>query len=81
MTVQPNILAGKRQAGDQSRLLLRPNVCCGGASRQFQFHKSSQLFIGTHNETLSIIANSVCNKDSSPARIDSQHNPNSNRLW
>jgi len=44
MTVQAKILAIKRQAA------------CGGANRRFQFHKRSQLFFGSRNETLSIVA-------------------------
>jgi len=32
---------------------------------QFQFHKRRQLFIGVHNETLSIIALCVSNEDCS----------------
>ena len=35
-------------------------------NRRFQFHKRSQLFIRTHNETLAIVAMRVCNKDRSP---------------
>jgi len=38
-------------------------------NRRFQFHKRSQLFIGMHNETLSV-AMSVCNPDRSPAGIN-----------
>jgi hypothetical protein len=40
------------------------------ADRRFQSQKRSQFFIGTHNETLSIVAMRVCNPDRSPARID-----------
>jgi hypothetical protein len=39
-------------------------------NRRFQFHKSSQLFIRTHNETLSVVAVRVGNEDRSPVRID-----------
>jgi hypothetical protein len=39
-------------------------------NRRFEFHKSRQLFIRTHNETLSVIAVRVCNPDRSPARIN-----------
>jgi hypothetical protein len=44
MPVQPNVSAIKRQAH------------CGGANRRFEFQKRRQLFIGPHNETLSIAA-------------------------
>ena len=30
-------------------------------NRPFQFHKRRQLFIRTHNETLSVVAMCVCN--------------------
>jgi hypothetical protein len=36
------------------------------ANRQFQFHKSGQLFIRRHNEPLSIVAMRVSNPDCSP---------------
>jgi len=39
------------------------------ANRRFQFNKQRQLFIGTHNETLSAIAVRIRNPDCSPARI------------
>jgi hypothetical protein len=39
------------------------------ANRFFQFQKRSQLFIGTHNEALSIAAMCVCNPDCSPVGI------------
>jgi hypothetical protein len=32
-------------------------------NRPLQLHKRSQLFIRTHNETLSIVAMCVCNPD------------------
>jgi hypothetical protein len=57
MPVQPNISAIKRQAH------------WGGANRRFKFHKRSQLFIRTHNETFSVVAMRVSNPDCSPARI------------
>jgi hypothetical protein len=38
-------------------------------NRQFKFHKSSQLFISPHNETLSVVAVRVCNEDRSPVGI------------
>ena len=41
-----------------------------GTNRPFQFQKRSQLFIRTHNETLSIVAMRVCNPDCSPIGIN-----------
>jgi hypothetical protein len=38
-------------------------------NRQFKLHKSRQLFIRVHNETLSVIAVCVSNPDGSPAGI------------
>jgi hypothetical protein len=38
-------------------------------NRPFQFHKRRQLFIRTHNETLSVTAMRVCNPDRSPLGI------------
>ena len=35
-----------------------------------QFHKRSQLFIRTHNKTLSVAAMRVCNPDRSPVGIN-----------
>jgi hypothetical protein len=40
------------------------------ANRRFKFNKSRQLFIRAHNETFSVIAMRVRDKDRSPARID-----------
>jgi hypothetical protein len=37
--------------------------------RRFEFQKRGQLLIRTHNETLSIVAMSVCNPECSPAAI------------
>ena len=39
-------------------------------NRPLQFQKRSQLFIRTHNETLSIVAMRVCNPDRSPVGIN-----------
>jgi hypothetical protein len=39
------------------------------AGDSFKFEKRSQLFISTHNETLSVIAMRVGNKDSLPIGI------------
>jgi len=41
------------------------------ASRRLQFDKRSQLFIGTHNEPLTVTAMRISNKDRSSARIQS----------
>jgi hypothetical protein len=38
-------------------------------NRRFQFHERGQLFIGTHNKTLSVIAVCVSNPDYSSLRI------------
>jgi hypothetical protein len=38
-------------------------------NRPFQFQKRSQLIIGVHNETLSVVAMRVNNPDCSPLRI------------
>jgi hypothetical protein len=40
-----------------------------GSNRRFQFEERRQLFIRTHNESLSVIAMRVNNEDCSPARI------------
>jgi hypothetical protein len=58
MTVQANISAIKRQAA------------CGGPNRRFQFHERGQLFFGSRNETLSVVAMRVNNPDCSPLRIN-----------
>ena len=39
--------------------------------RSFQFHKRSQLFIRTHNETLSVVAMRVSNPDRSSFKFES----------
>ena len=38
--------------------------------RRFEFQKRSQLFIRTHNETLSVVAMRVNNPDRSPFGIN-----------
>ena len=38
-------------------------------NRRFEFDKRGQLFIRTHNETLSIVAMCISNEDCPPARI------------
>jgi len=40
------------------------------ANRQIEFDKRSQLFIGLHNETLSIVAMCVGDPDRSPVGIN-----------
>jgi hypothetical protein len=40
-----------------------------GANHRFEFHKSSQLFIRTHDEALSVVAMRVSNEDRSPIGI------------
>jgi hypothetical protein len=47
------------------------------ANRRFQFHKCSQLFIRTHNETLSIVAVRVCNRSVARWNQSLPRNPNS----
>jgi hypothetical protein len=42
---------------------------CAATNRRFQFQKRSQLFLRTHNETLSVIAMRVGNPDCSPVGI------------
>jgi hypothetical protein len=39
-------------------------------NRRFKFHKRSQLFIRTHNETLSVVAMRISNPDRSPVGIN-----------
>jgi hypothetical protein len=39
-------------------------------NRRLKFEKRSQLFIGMHNKTLSIVAMRVCNPDCSPVGIN-----------
>jgi hypothetical protein len=36
---------------------------------RFQFKKRSQLFIGTHNKTLSVVAVRVSDEDRSPVTV------------
>jgi hypothetical protein len=38
-------------------------------NRRFEFHKRSQLFIRSHDETLSVVAMCVRNPDRSPVGI------------
>jgi hypothetical protein len=40
------------------------------ANRRFKFEKRGQLFIRTHDETLSIVAMCVSNPDRSPVGIN-----------
>ena len=46
--------------------LLPARVMVVAIARRFKFQKRSQLFIGTHNEALSVAAMCVCNPDRSP---------------
>jgi hypothetical protein len=39
-------------------------------AQKSQFNKRVQLFIGTHNETLAIVAVRVCKPDCAPSQID-----------
>src|SRR5439155_12293660 len=56
--------------------------CFAHRNRRFQLQKCSQLFIGTHNETLSVVAVCVSNPDCSPIEIHTlRRSPNSNRLY
>jgi hypothetical protein len=45
-------------------------LTASGADRRFKFQKRSQLFIGTHNETLSLVPMRINKPDCSPARIN-----------
>ena len=45
-------------------------MTCLAAAQQFKFKKSRQLFIRTHNKTLSVVAMCVGNSDRSPVRIN-----------
>jgi hypothetical protein len=49
----------------------------GDTNRPFQFQKRRQLLIGLHNETLSLVAMRICNKDRSPVGIDLRRSLNS----
>ena len=42
----------------------------GSANRRLQFHKRSQLFIRTHNETLAVVAMRVRNPERPPVGIN-----------
>jgi hypothetical protein len=46
------------------------NQFAASANRRFQFQKGGQLFIRTHNETLSVAAMCVNNPDRSPVGIN-----------
>jgi hypothetical protein len=50
--------------------LLRHCIHCELANCRFQFQKSRQLFIRTHNEALSVAAMCVGNPDRSPVGIN-----------
>jgi hypothetical protein len=53
---------GENYANSSSQFAATPN-------RRFDFEKRSQLFVCAHNETLSVGAMCVNNKDCSPVRI------------
>ena len=58
--------------------LLPARIMVVAIARRFKFQKRSQLFIGVHNETLSIIA---CNPRSfADGNQSLRRSPNSNRL-
>jgi hypothetical protein len=40
------------------------------ANRRFEFRKRGQLFLGVHNETLSVAVMCVCDPDCSPVGIN-----------
>jgi hypothetical protein len=44
------------------------------ANRQFKFDERSQLFIGVHNEPLSVVAMCISDPDRSPAAQDRAQN-------
>ena len=46
------------------------NQFAASANRRFEFQKRRQLFIRTHNETLSVVAMRVSNPDRSPVGIN-----------
>jgi hypothetical protein len=53
-------------------LASRPALFTGSLPKpiSFRFHKRSQLFIRSHNETLPVAAMRVCNPDGSSFAID-----------
>ena len=54
-------------------LITRPNcraVELSESNLRFQFHKRRQLFIGTHNKTLSVVTMCVNDPDCSPVGIN-----------
>jgi hypothetical protein len=46
------------------------NQFAARTNRRFKFQKRCQLFLRAHNETLSVVAMRICNKDCLSARID-----------
>jgi hypothetical protein len=58
---------GSPRVWKKSRQLVKTNAV--SANRRFQFQKRRQLFIRTHNETLSVTVMRVCNEDRSPVGI------------
>jgi hypothetical protein len=49
--------------------VVKPLLIDALVHRRFQFHQRGQLFIRTHNETLSVTAMRVSNEDRSPFGI------------
>jgi hypothetical protein len=56
-------------------LTIASTKLAANANRGFQLQKRSQLFIGIHNETLSVVAMCVCNRDRSPVGINRRDAP------
>jgi hypothetical protein len=54
----------------KSAHILRRVETCSALDLRFKFHKRSQLFIGSHNEPLPVIAMRISNEDCSPAGIN-----------
>ena len=50
------------------------------SNRRLEFHKRPQLFIRTHNETLSVVAMRVCSEIVRPLESIAEPRPNSIRL-
>jgi hypothetical protein len=52
--------------------VLQDQTHCELVYRPLQFHKRSQLFIGVHNQTLSVVALYVGNPDRSPFVVETE---------
>jgi hypothetical protein len=57
----------------RDKLLL--DLRLNGPNRRFQFRKSSQLFIRTHNEALTVAAMRVSNEDCAPVAVYAETQP------